>query len=176
MKILLLVLSSLFTLTVACSSSTSSDTPDPSDASSDAPFESGRNDAMSVVLSYTYGNQITGSTLEILANGTVSGTERTCCPPKIEPTSPNSLSADALNTLLSQIETAAGTQPTVTEKDAGQAGDNSGALIVYAASGARVIIREVSNSRDGAIEKANSSQAATAIRGLVNGYVAVDIE
>jgi len=119
---------------------------------------------------------ITGSTLEILADGTVSGTERTWCPATIQPTSPNALSPKALGALLSQIEAAAGTELTVIHGDAGQSGDRSGELVVYTASGTRVAIREMSNATSGTLEKVNLSQAATEIRDLVNGYVAVDIE
>jgi hypothetical protein len=83
-----------------------------------------------VLVHYQYGNQIMGSTLDILSDGTMQHEERSCCPPHSDQITETKLSAEELKQLKGWIRAVAAASETVSQGAPTALGSDSGRLVV----------------------------------------------
>ena len=121
------------------------------------------------VLKYYFGNQINGSTLEIASDGTITHSERMCCPPHTDPVRHMQLTATELAELTDRIARAkAGTVTTGSYTNA--LGAAYGTLSAWA-DGQEVVVREYVPGT----QKTNTSAAAGELVQFVDGFVTHDM-
>ena len=128
------------------------------------------------ILIYTWQNQIEGSTLQFLADGTIVHDERTCCPPTITPVTDPALTAAELTQLETSIAEAAAGSVTSEELGVMAEGQLTGSLCARGSDGPVVILVHVAAPAADApvIAHSNASAAATTLRSFVAGYAEVD--
>lgn len=130
-------------------------------------------DASELILDFSNGNQIYGSQLSIFDDGRITHDERTCCPPRIEAVSEESLSPKKLFELQQWIRDAFTGSTAVTEGMPTAEGSESGFLRVFA-EGSQATIHEIerNNQADGKDRVTRSlSKSAPQIEQLVDTYV-----
>ena len=151
-------------------------TPDPRDggATDGGATDAGAGDAGTLLVSYSFGNQISGSTLEIDRDGGVTHSERTCCPPTTVPVAQPPLAPSVLGALGGFILEARGAA-IQTELLDGGAGASSGFLIAFLPDGAPVVVRRLTLQGPALESERNTAPDAGAIRAVVVGYTSQDI-
>lgn len=128
------------------------------------------------ILIYTWQNQIQGSTLQFLADGTIVHDERTCCPPTITPFTEPVLTAAVLTQLATATAEAAAGPVTSEELGVMAEGQLTGSLCARGSDGPVVILVHVPAPAADApvIAHSNASEAATTLLDFVAGYAEVD--
>lgn len=97
----------------------------------------------SKILSYRYGNQITGSILLIYDDGALVHYERTCCPPRTDHIEEKPLDAISLSYLLHLIAGASkGEQISYSAGTSGN-GSSAGTLTAFSSQGNQINIRTI---------------------------------
>jgi hypothetical protein len=125
-----------------------------------------------LLLEFSNGNQIYGSTLLINTDGTVIHSERTCCPPHSTPAPEASLTKPQL-LRLSNLISAVATQPTIAKKGHRTSeGSESGALHVYPTA-TPIVLHQILRGGMGELDQVtyNISSEAQEIEQLVNSFV-----
>lgn len=125
-----------------------------------------------ILVQFNAGNQIYGSSLQIMTDGSVIRNERSCCPPKITPVPEHPLSPRELSTLMGELSTA-GKGPIVQENGYPTTdGSESGTLIAYV-GGTSLVIHTITRNSSGQPDRVtfNRSPAAREIEALVDSYV-----
>lgn len=131
-----------------------------------------------VILAYDYGNQITGSKLEVQADGSVLHTERVCCPPTETDENAPALDAAKLAELKGWIEAAKNGTVAVSQGTPTSLGSSSGTLEVCSADGTAIIVHDITrNPEIGKPDEVQSNTAAEAeeIRAFVADIVDDDM-
>jgi hypothetical protein len=132
---------------------------------------------MGVLLTYRYGNQITGSELTVHDDGRVEHIERTCCPPTSTPVTEADLDGTALAMLRAQIAAVAAAGTATTDGHPTSAGSSNGELYVYH-DGLQYIVRTISRNPAGtgpSIVVSSTAAEASAILSYVNSEVDEDM-
>lgn len=133
-------------------------------------------DAMSsgVVLSYSFGNQIVGSTLTIFDTGAVVHSERVCCPPTTD-TVDDVVDATTLSALQADVAAVAAAGTTATIGGPSCLGCKSGEVTVFNGGQEHVVKAIHGDLGDDQIVITSDAPEATDILALVRGMVDVDI-
>lgn len=124
---------------------------------------------------YEFGNQISGTQLTILSNGTIEHDERSCCPPKTDPISEAALSGQALADLKADVQAVATGSWTTTEGPPPALGSESGVLCVVEAGQAFAVKVIEGTAGVATYTHQSSATGASEILSLVLGYASVDM-
>lgn len=130
--------------------------------------------AKELIIDYSYGNQIFGSTLKIYDDGSIEHGERTCCPPHTDRVPESDLNPGKLADLKDWIREAA---VGIVISPAGRAtaeGSESGSLTAFQSGGAEVTVHVIARGTGkNPIDQVrkNRSDGANRIEDLVNSYV-----
>jgi hypothetical protein len=131
------------------------------------------NASTNVLIDYSYGNQIAGSTLQILADGSVIHGERTCCPPHTD-MNEETLDSATLTALQEWIADAASGTVLTTQGHPTALGSSSGTLLAFH-NGQTLTVHTIERGDAAAHEKDNVNQNQSAgarqIEILVNSFV-----
>lgn len=132
-------------------------------------------DASGAILSFRFGNQITGSTLEIEASGAYARGERTCCPPTTAP-SAGSLTPLERTTLLADIALIAAAGTETIEGMPTTMGSASGVLEVRSGGTSYIVQDVVRNAGSGSdiVTRSTAATARNSILDLVDAIVDFD--
>jgi hypothetical protein len=122
----------------------------------------------SIQLDYFYGNQITGSYLQIDKSGEIAQRERTCCPPQFRDVPFDRIDDSMLRQLEAAIVAVASGTITVESRPT-LAGEQVGSLRVTTSSGAVVDVRTYTLSE----MSWNTAPESNWIQSLANQYVQV---
>ncbi len=130
------------------------------------------------LVEYDYGNQITRSSLKILADGTVKHGENVCCPHRTVPVPEKKLSATTLQALEGWIQSASKGELKVSSGSPTSMGSRSGTLVATTRQGKKVNVRAIERSNTaGGFDKVTSNLAPEVedILALVLDFTDVDM-
>lgn len=131
-----------------------------------------------VILAYDFGNQITGSKLEVQSDGTLKHSERVCCPPNETDENAPPLDATKLAEPKGWIEAAKSGTIAVSDGTPTSLGSASGTLEVCSADGTAIIVHDIMrNPQIGEpdIVQSNAATESEEIRAFVSDIVDEDM-